>query len=156
MPKVTVSHEFMGWSDYWGGNGRRWDDNAGCLFAYYGKDTTLKDCVDQWVDDFLSGGDCDSMPEDVTSDDVYEAILTTLLNDRGRQDYHSGALAECAADIADITDEEVDDDYCESPIWVILVEVETCPDCGDCTGEETYDELCDSCHEKHHGDEYVV
>lgn len=98
---LTVSHEFHGYSDYWSGNGRRWDDNAGCLFAFYGPDTTLKDCVDQWVGDFNMGGDCDSLPEDITGDDIREAILTSLLNSRGRADYESGALCEFAEEYRD-------------------------------------------------------
>jgi hypothetical protein len=163
--KITVSHEFAGWGDYWRGNGRRWDDNAGCLFAYYNGKTTLKECVDQWVEEFWSGGDCDSLPAEVTGNDLREAILTTLLNERGRADYESGALCEFAENIKDIVAEECaeildddadSDDLVEWPVWIILVEVETCPDCGACSGEETYDELCDECQEKHHGNEYIV
>ena len=156
MANITVEHEFCGWSDYWGGNGQRWDDNAGCLFAYYDKRTTLRDCVDQWVEEFCAGGDCDSFHEDITAEDIREAILTTLLNDRGRADYEAGALAECAADWASYSDDDEVEEDCESPIWIILVKYDKCPDCDNPSGEETYDELCDSCHKKHYGDEYVV
>ena len=167
--KIKVSHEFHGYVDYWGGNGRRWDNDAGCLFAFYGRETTLRDCVDQWVDDFCMGGDCDSFPADIGADELREAIVADLLNDRGRADYNSGALCEFAADCEDnrecrecgasigceheedcaIIDEILDgddqltiddienevteddctdcddcDDWDESPIWVILVELE--------------------------------
>lgn len=148
---ITVSHEFHGMSDYWGGNGRRWDDNAGCLFAYYDHNTTLRDCVDQWVDDFNMGGDCDSLPEDITGEDIREAILDSLTG-KGRADYESGALCEFAANCdrpeCPYCGEECDDengcdgymgdvdgllehdDCLESPIWVILVEYEA-PDTED-------------------------
>ena len=123
---LTVEHEFSGMGDYWGGNGRRWDNDAGCLFAHYGAGTTLRDCVDQWVDDFWNGGDCDSLPNNVDSSDVRDAILASL-TEQGRADYDSGAVAECAAEYAEINgidEDDEDDDCCESPIWVILVEVE--------------------------------
>ena len=158
--KLTVSHEFVGFGDYWGGNGRRWDDNAGCAFAYYGADTSLRDCVDQWVSDFWQGGDfeyhgdgCDPW-EDVTEDDIRAAILNDFLNDRGRADYDSGALAECAVEYAEVNGidaEDEDDEYddcSESPIWVILIEIEQCADCGK-GDEHVIDDICRECAEKH-------
>ena len=142
---ITVSHEFHGYSDYWGGNGRRWDANAGCLFAFYDHSTTLKDCVDQWVDDYWQGGDCDSFPNDITQEDIREAILTTLLNDRGRADYESGALCEFAAEC-----EQTDEDYdcLEYPVWIILVEIDTCEDCG-AACDYAIDQICTDCARKH-------
>ena len=153
MPTIRVSHEFHGHSDFWGGNGRRWDDNAGCLFGFYGPDTSLADCVDQWIDDFCMGGDCDSFAIDISESELREAILTDLFNDRGRADYASGALCEFAADCednrecrecgasigceheedcgyfedgADVEPDHCDDDDCyELPVWIILVELET-------------------------------
>jgi hypothetical protein len=140
--RITVSHEYTGMSDYWGGNGRRWNDNAGCLFAYYDKDTTLRDCVDQWVSEFNSGGDCDAFPAGITSEDIRAAILDAM-TPAGRADYESGALADCAKGCEDCED---CDDYCESPVWIILVEVDVCPDCGDCSGDDTCDDLCEACN----------
>lgn len=113
MTTIQVSHEFHGYSDYWGGNGRRWDVGAGCLFASYGPDTSLRDCVDQWVSDFYIGGDFEpgydvesgksfrDAFEDIGEDDIREAILTNLLNNQGRADYKSGALCEFAAHCED-------------------------------------------------------
>lgn len=151
--KVSVTHEYSGLSDYWGGNGRRWDDDAGCLFAYYGATTTLRECVDGWVNDFSGGGDCDAFHEDVTEEDIRAAILDSLTS-QGRADYDSGALAEvaveyaavngleecpyCGFDHTECNDEDgcdgrigdidglIEDreDFNESPIWVILVECE--------------------------------
>ena len=100
MTKLTVTHEYVGNGDYWSGNGRRWDDDAGCLFAFYGAGTTLKDCVEEWVNDFNAGGDCDSLPDDITSDDVHAAILESL-TEEGRADYESDAIANCAVDLAE-------------------------------------------------------
>lgn len=54
---VTASFLYSGVGDFWVGNGRRWDDDAGCVFASYGPGTTCGEIVDQWVDDFNSGGD---------------------------------------------------------------------------------------------------
>lgn len=155
--KITVSHEFAGWCDYWGGNGRRWNRNAGCLFAYYDKDTTLRSCVDQWCEEFWQGGDCDSFPEEVTQEDIREAILASF-TDQGRADYDSGALAECARKVREIYADDLDeDDIDEWPVWIILVEIEACPDCNAPSGDHTLDGLCNQCQEKHYGkDSYVV
>lgn len=104
---LTVTHEYMGMSDYWQGNDKRWNDNAGCLFAFYGPDTTLADIVEQWTDDFIGGGDCDSLPDSVTPNDIRKAILeaiTTSLDDK-------------------VSDDDCDEDV-ESPQWIILVEYE--------------------------------
>ena len=187
MTTIRVSHEFHGMSDYWGGNGRRWDAGAGCLFAFYGPDTSLADCVDQWVSDFWNGGDFEHHGdgrdafEDVTDGDIREAIMTDLLNERGRADVASGALCEFAADYEDdrvcrdcgepigddhnaacdsLEGDEVyevgpddcdDDDCCESPIWVILVEIDVCSECG-AGCDHTIDELCADCGAKHYPD----
>lgn len=176
MTIISVTHEYSGFSDFWGGNGRRWDNDAGCLFAHYVAGTTLHDCVDQWVEDFNGGGDCDSFPDEITSDDIRAAILD-YLTEQGRADYKSGALAECAVKYAEANDfdkcqecgkslgdrhefncgkaaircpdvvqddcNEDEDDY-ESPIWVILVEIEVCDDCGAAVDTDG-DNLCVDC-----------
>lgn len=132
MPKVRARYEFSGLPDYWGGNGRRWDDNAGCVFAYYDGRTTLRDLIDSAVDDFCMGGDfeprcsdCDPWA-DITEDDVRAALLDCL-TDSGRADYESGAIAECAADYAAINgfdeDCEPDYEYCDSPVCIFLLEI---------------------------------
>jgi hypothetical protein len=130
----------MGMADYWGGNGRRWDDDAGCLFAYIGPDSTVKDIVDELCDDFIMGGDCDSLPECVDSDDIREAILA-MLSDAGRADYESGALFDSGMDWDVDENDADDDDYpFESPVLIVLIEVEDpvktlCDDC------EAYDDV---------------
>lgn len=153
--KVHASFEYVGYSDYWGGNGRRWDRNAGCAFAFYGKETTLKDIVDQWVEDTWMGGDgFEDWPEEIGDDDIRAAILD-MLSDAGRADYDSGALCEWAADLEDCDCGEEDcdcDEYCESPIAVVLLEYDACPDCGKPSGDDTTDELCDACDSKHYGE----
>ena len=187
---ITVTHEFAGFGDYWGGNGRRNDRNAGCLFAYYGPGTTLKDCVDQWVEDYWNGGDFehyDDGPdafEDVTQNDIRGAILSTLLNEQGRADYHNGVVCEFAARLEDdrccaecdepigephhenceyltdydgdetctVLDEDCEESDCdESPIWVILVEIEVCSDCKK-AGDHYIDDLCKDCSKEQHPD----
>jgi hypothetical protein len=97
---VTAEFLYAGLPDYWQGNGDRWDDDKGCLFAYYGAGTTVRDIIDGAVDDFLAGGDCDTLPEDVTDTNIREALLACL-TDEGRADYHSGAVSEFALDYAD-------------------------------------------------------
>ena len=188
---VMASYEYSGMGDYWGGNGRRWDKDAGCLFAYYGRDTTLGDIVDMLCEDYWSGGECDEFPEGVSTDMIREAIMTDMLNELGRADVKSGALAECAINYAacnplacrecaagigeaheddcafivewkangewgedadGVVEEDCqeEDDCYESPIFVALIEVDVCPDCGVYV-EDSYrnDEgRCDDCAAK--------
>lgn len=105
MTKLTATHLYNGLPDYWSGDGRRWDDDAGCLFAYYNGRTTLRELIDSAVDDFCMSGDfeafcADNDPwENVTEDDVRAALLDCL-TEAGRADYESGAVAECAAEYA--------------------------------------------------------
>jgi len=117
--EIKVSYEYSGLSDYWGGNGRRWDNDAGCLFAFYGPDTTTKDCVDQWIEDFNPGGDCDSFPEEISGEDIRNAILECF-TEQGKEDYYMGNLCEPTKN-ADW--DEYDPDMEEMPMYVILVEV---------------------------------
>lgn len=140
---LHVSHEFAGFGDYWGGNGRRWDRDAGCLFAFYGPGTTLRHCVDQWVADFFDGPDCEEIVG-YTEEDVRKAILDSL-TEQGLKDYESDALCAPAADLEDF------DEDSESPIWVLLIEADMCPDCNQPSGEDTNDGLCAGCHKLHYG-----
>ena len=131
---ISATFEYYGFSDYWQGNGRRWDDDAGCLFAYASRNMTLRDVVDQWVDDFMGGGDCDTMGEDVTEEEVRKALESLV----DRSDHYSGDLSEVyeptkdTDDLFDATEEEENDaeieddsDDCESPIIVVLIEQDT-------------------------------
>ena len=124
---LSASFEYSGMSDYWGGNGRRWDDNAGCLFTSYSHDTTLRDIIDGLVDDFNAGGDCDDMDDSVTGEDV-RAALIEMLSDQGRADYNSGAICEFAADFAACNDADDIDDLQEYPVVIVLIEFEADPD----------------------------
>jgi hypothetical protein len=92
---LTATHEFSGMGDYWRGSSKRNTPTDGCLFAFYGAETTMRDCVDQWVDDFWNGGDCEAMPDDITQDDVRAAIVEAL-TEKGLADYNSGSLCEQA------------------------------------------------------------
>lgn len=131
MTKVTASFEFSGFGGYWGGNGRRWDDNAGCLFASYDHKTTLRELIDDLVNDFEWGGDCDSFPEDISGDDVRTALMD-MLTDAGRADYESGAVCEFAKDLADangLSDDDDLEDWGELPQVIVLLECEVPEDC---------------------------
>jgi hypothetical protein len=152
MPKITVTHEFSGMGDYWGGNGRRWDDNAGCLFASYDGNTSVRDLVDGWVNDFCAGGDCDSLPEDVTDSDVRDAILAAL-SSTGRAAYDTGSLSDESVAYAEANgieagvphdDENDEDDWCEFPVSIILIECEVCSECG-VWAEHAVDDICAPC-----------
>jgi hypothetical protein len=160
MTIITVDHEYSGLSDYWGGNGDRWDNNAGCLFAYYGAETTLRDCVDGWVNDFCAGGDCDSFHEDITSDDIHNAIMLSM-TERARAGYKSGAIAECADAYAQINglgaysedgeddEEDLYEGLDESPVWIIKVSYTACSECAK-PDEHYVDDLCLDCTKKHY------
>ena len=117
--EIKVSYEYSGLLDYWGGNGRRWDNNAGCLFTFYGPDTTTRECVEQWIEDFNTGGDCDSFPEEISGEDIRNAILECF-TEQGKEDYYMGNLCEPTKN-ADW--DEYDPDMEEMPMYVILVEV---------------------------------
>ena len=153
MPTLSATYLFSGMSDYWGGDGDRWDDNKGCLFAYYSTDTTLRDVIDGLVDDFCAGGDCDSMPEDITEDDV-RAALVDMLTEQGRDDYESGALSEFATEFADANGYEPgvplddDDDFGESPVVIVLLEAEVCSECG-AWADHAIDDICERCAKAH-------
>jgi len=102
MSKITASYLYSGLPDYWGGDGRRHDNDAGCLFAFYGANTTLRDIIDSAVDDFCDGGDfyvdnADVDPwVDVSQDEVREALLACLTAE-GRADYDNNVISEFAA-----------------------------------------------------------
>ncbi len=100
MTILTAEFLYSGIIDYWGGNGDRWDDDKGCVFASYGKGTTVRDIVDSAIVDFIGGGDCDFFPTDVTDNDVRLALLASL-TDKGRADYNSGDVSDFAINYAD-------------------------------------------------------
>ena len=95
---LTASFLYSGYSDYFQGHGCK--DSEYLLYAYYGRNTSLRDSIEQLVDDSWSGPAGEELPEDVTMDDVREA-LGEMLSEQGREDYVSGALAECSKDFAD-------------------------------------------------------
>ena len=100
---IRASYLFDGFIDYWRGEGGRWDDNKGCLFAYYGPRTTIREIVDSWVEEFYTGGDCDSFPESVTGNNIRDAIIEMLSPD-GRVDYFAGTVWDGATEFAELND----------------------------------------------------
>ena len=157
MSKLTATWIYSGLTDYWGGNGKRWDDNNGCLFASYGTNTSVRDLVDQLVDDFNAGGDCVSMHKDIRENDVRAALLG-MMSDVGRIAYASGALSEYSIEYAkansleagvDLDDQVNDEDRClydESPVIIILLESTICSECGD-WAEHSVNDICSDCEE---------
>jgi hypothetical protein len=112
--------EHAGMSDYWGGMGDR-GRGKGCAFASYDHSTTLRDLVDQWVDDVrMNDYDFEDLPESIGDADIRECIIG-MFNAKGLADYESGALCEWAA-------------YCEDE--------RVCDGCGAGIGEE-HEEDCE-------------
>ena len=100
MTNLTASFIFSGFSDYWGGHGGR-GEGSGCAFAFYGKETTIKDLVDQWVEEtWTNDHDFADLPESVSQDDIRACILESF-TDAGRADYESNAIWEGSADLED-------------------------------------------------------
>lgn len=146
MTSLTCSFEFSGYSDYWSGMSDR-GCGHGAAFAFYNSRTTLRDIVDQWVEEsWCNEHDFADLPESVTSDDIRDCILESL-TPSGRADYDSGALCEWAVDCEDTSEcrecgagigceHESDCDYRDdSEEWgAIVVE-------GDC---DDYDGCCES------------
>jgi hypothetical protein len=125
---VDATFLYSGMIDYWGGDGDRWDDNAGCLFAHYGPASTLRDIIDDLVNDFIAGGDCDTLPEEVTDVDIRKALIE-MLSDQGKEDYKIGALSEFAKEFAEVNGlkpgHPIDDldDFGEVPVVIVLIRV---------------------------------
>lgn len=121
--KVSAQYLYAGYADYFGGHGCA--DDAGhsehLLYAYYGGETTLRDIIDQLVEDSYNGSASDTLPDDL-SDDAVRTDLLDMLSDEGRADYESGALAECSAEFAANTDLDGDEDYDDSPVYIVLLD----------------------------------
>jgi len=133
---LTAHYLYAGYSDYFSGHGCADDDEHSehLLYACYGHHTTLRDLVDQLVEDSWSSCAAETLPEEVTDRDVRAALLD-MLSDEGRADYESGALAECAANMDRLTE---------------------CPDCdAELDGDEDYD-CCPKCGEWFDQDESPV
>ena len=141
--KVTANYLYSGMGDYFGGFGC--DDNQALLWAFYGRETTLRDIIDQWVEDTWNGAAAEDIPEDVTQDDVRAALLD-MLTASGRADYDSDAISGVAADYAACADPLCCME-CEAPVGEVH-----CDDCAyrsDCPGcDEVAEEDCeDVCEE---------
>lgn len=132
MTKVRASYLFSGFGDYFGGHACD-PEKETLVYAFYDHRTTVRDIFDQLIEDCWSGPASCDLPENVTDDDILEALLDCL-TDAGRADYESGALSEFAIDYAnandlepgkDPADDEDGDDYGlydESPVIIFLLE----------------------------------
>ena len=139
---LTASYVYSGLGDYFGGHGCADDEDHKefLLYAFYGRKTSLADIVDELVCDSWNGAASEELPEDITDSDVRDAIMTDMLNGRGRADVASGAVAECSANYtadaecacgASLTDVDDGDpcpvcdcwnDFDESPTFVVVLE----------------------------------
>ncbi len=155
MSNLTASYIFSGYSDYWRGMSNR-GRGHGAAFAYYGKNTTLRELVDQWVEEsWVNDHDFEDLPESVTQDDIRDCILE-MLTDSGRKDYESNVVCEFSTNwmsINDIDPDSEDDDCGESP--QVIIEIDwtghpdyTCPGgCGERANNSNMNGYCDSCNE---------
>jgi hypothetical protein len=110
---ITATYEFDGFVDYWEENGRRWDDDAGCLFAYLHKGITCREVVDQLVQDFQDTGEFDHpIWNDVSDEDIRAACLAMVKD--------PDDLDQPLEGYEDIEIDEND----ESPVFVALLEID--------------------------------
>jgi hypothetical protein len=147
--KMQLSATFLysGMGDFWSGDGDRWDKNKGCLFASYDPDTTLKDLIESWVNDYTSGGDCDDKEvfERVSEDQVRQALID-MLSPEGKEHYENDVIWEGAKEFGDCNPDydPDDDDFGELPVAIVLL-VADCLTCGSegFIGDPT--EICQDC-----------
>ena len=140
--ELTANYLYSGPSDYFGGYGCADDEGRKefLLYAFYSRKTSLADIVDELVSDAWNGSTCNDLPDDVTDDEIRDAIMTTALTTQGRIDVAEGTVAECSvawgdgaecacgASLTDVDDGDpcpVCDcwnDFGESPIFVVVLE----------------------------------
>jgi len=142
---LTAQYEYAGSSSYWSGRGCADDEDHKefLLSTFYGRKTDLSDIIDGLVEDSWNGSAADELPEEVSDSDVRDVLLEEMLNDKGRDDYSNGIIAECSADYgadaecfgcgASLTDVDDGDpcpvcddwnDCCESPIFIVVLDYE--------------------------------
>ena len=124
---LSASYEYAGYSDYWGGHGEEdcEEYSEHLLYASYGRDTSLRDIINELIDDSWTGCAAESLHEGITQDDVRAALLD-MLSDAGRAAYASGAIAECSYN------------------WGDCNPLEDCP-CGNYTPDGEDEEECPEC-----------
>jgi len=122
-PKLSASYLYAGHADGFGGHGcdENEDHTEVLLYAYYGRETTLRDIIDELVSDACNGCASETLPDDVTEDAVRTALLD-MLSDAGLSAYEHGELAAEAADLAAEWDSDDEDDYYESPVYIVLLD----------------------------------
>lgn len=123
---LIASFLYSGYSDYFSGYDCIDNDEYSeyLLYAYYGRSTTLRDIIDQLIDDSWMGPTSEELPEEIITNDVRVALLA-MLSDEGRADYESGAIAECSADMNRVTECPKCDVKLPDRDW------DKCPNCGE-------------------------
>jgi len=86
-------------SDYWGGNARRWHQDAGCLFASVGPDSTIKDVIEELAGSMHNGGDFHDEFPHPSEEELIGILYYCLLTDEAQTSYHNGGLFDGAYDM---------------------------------------------------------
>lgn len=113
MLSISARYQYDGMVDYWSGNGRRWDDDAGCLFAYLHRGITCLQVIDQLANDYADTCDFDHpIWQSVSSEGIRKTLLSMVQDpedlDRPLEGYED--LQE--------------DENTESPVFVVLIEID--------------------------------
>jgi len=123
---LTARYEYAGFSDYWSGHGCADEDHKEFLLStFYGRKTDLSDIIDRLVEDSWTGPASEELPEEVTDSDVRDVLLGEMLNDKGRDDYSNGVIAECSADYG----ADAECSGCEASLTDVA-DGDACPACG--------------------------
>ena len=112
--EISASVIYNGMPDYWSGDGSRWDDDKGCLFAYYSPDTTNEDIVQGWLEDFNMGGDFDgkAVAQQITPEELETALRGVFIDG-----------IDFSATFGPSKDLEDFDEDGESPFCIVLVHI---------------------------------
>ena len=98
---IVVNVEYDGLPDYWSGNGRRWDGNAGCLFASYGADTTWRDLISGLLDDYVMSGDFEGEVWADINTEQLEPAITNALRGYGYSNYREDEVCRWARELGE-------------------------------------------------------
>lgn len=79
-PKVQALYLYSGMSDYWRGDGERWEASKACTFATYGPDCSLRTVINALVDDSNDGPDFQGKPlwDAIEAEDIRQALILSL------------------------------------------------------------------------------
>lgn len=110
-PVVDATAIYTGYADYWGGHGTTRKQTT--LRAEYGPNTTLKDLVDQWMNEFHQGFPGEDEP-------VWEHVDDKLLRAALKAVFTPGRMDRF---FDDGLDDNEDDEDREWPVVIVLLSV---------------------------------